>query len=1794
MSSIFLKQSEVEDLVERSLELFENEEKVSHDFGLLLRRLVSDLNGHENLSFLDWFDRVLVEPLLEQIDSSVSNKVIQERCIFLSGKAGQGKSTILRHLFLLLSEEKKTTDERRRPNFNPRTDKRLHEFIRQIRNSRNYCQLRNIISDEISLDTIVKENRVQLYFIDGLDEAKPEAIAWLSELIRKDQNSFFLISSRTRGSLANEEVIGLTTLLKEIGGTKNDYNIGRLDYMNSSEKQWMLKVIEHQYPEKNLHRLRTLVANDSEILKGPADFHLMFSYPESSLFQHMLHSARWLMNREKNKTSEREQSADDLEYSFVELLSCGEIDFANDRLLLEDIGEEFNKPLETLLLFNLIEMEGPSNSELSRYRKWWFDLTNPWSCGILLHWIMLGEGPPRKHSEISSLLSESQLEWPPKNVKMFNEMLKCSLSNHPSSSRVMITSLFNHFHLQGALFEQDLGLPLEHIKSNLAGWIERTLLLVDSAHPYSDTPAESSRIRLNPGLLDRIQMGASEEKNLFLIIKDKGSEITEAEVESIQKWFNERFPTWQQLLDRLSEVGPAGGLQESYLLHLFQMIFDFAKIIISFKGDIHYDESFGIIGPTRIGMVEDLKTAKAYNIRLKIGESILALQEFTHDKKVQLLTVNDRITATWLTKRPVFLDNDLLRFASIVKTNRSPRLDLGHNILFASQATESIQLIDRYVEAILHDSLNKFNLYQFPNKASADQLSRGSINCIRISKIIGKNHSLLPSKLKMIASSLVCMSRIGHLNGPITIGYGRRRTILTDSNVASDIRNFLLKYPEAPFSGIINGYLPQQMDILGLDELPPWPPGAAMLMNGRTDRDIVLKYNESMKELSELPYVWSNGTLENKFTLCPPKLPKPKVVQQYLLDSEKKWGGDEWIAERYAFYLWMMPEFDLGFREEVRLKARESVFHWLDKKGPLFAMILAIRCGFTDISSALIATETNEAGMEENYSTLVGRYMLRRSIIPERYDYVFPDFALERARIEVSKIKSKSASALFFKNKLEAILDSTKSIWEITKFREVEDEELSKKQFIKKYSKNNSGEPRDVEKVDWEKWNDSKRRKVDGEWLDLDNFEKKYSYHSIENLFLHKPFFVKFTSEGEEKKYSNSYEVHLRNVISQFRKHEVDIPKIVRLFLNYENNASMRKILYSGDFEKQVEESDLQGWYFSSTGGVAHEFLTHASFDHHLLPAYNFRIEASRQKDFVKIFGEEIELHRTRKHDKDIPARLSGGRCSIKRSLRDSSRENKPEWQAQSSNLSLLPPGCRSLIEKINQDKGSESEIETTIKLSAVKSSALARAVMSSPIKGKSSIAKVTLKNSRWRLADVMDNEIYGRTVGFLELGERIEKWISWDGWKIDDIRAVIEWIPHSFTSGEQRPVVDCAIFVNDDPGPRDASEVWAEEISKQILEKGKEPEVGNRVGRFWGFITDTGMPDLDRIKQVEDKITTIDSKVDEFEAGGVPQGCRTAIIDLMRVLKQTFGNVLWTPKYCNLFARIKKNVNTLIGRIEVVERESLGFNSDLTLADNRILQGLITWLSVEQEKNVKQVEELFEEIMAISENSAESEGLRERLEDLDSRLRKFSTCFTQEQRESLKGVLKDNVNQKIKQLKKRLIERKIRIRMLGLDTEEYPWDYVVEWNEVLGRLSEPDSELMCVGSLVRFDLKMKRSAGVKTLFLANVMHAGDELNLDGSLKPGLLPVKENGLTNSFLTIEQVESIDKGLNTRVGDVQIFIKSRGYAFHPSLDFEIPIFNSNEEMPSGWTVTSIDARRDRKTGLLRWYVVNNSDE
>jgi hypothetical protein len=367
----------VRQLLEVSNKLFEAVVPFPVDGGEVLRRQVSILSEENSkLPFMEWFNKNVVEALLQEENLSQGQRVF-----FLSGRAGQGKSTLARYIFLHLADEIEydQSNVRFRPNYTNEIDENLKRFFEECNAIVKYCQARDL-PYKTEAESFKSRNFV---IIDGIDEANHEKIIYLSELIANNKSSLFFITSRSRycfNQVANEEIIHQELLLEKLKDRDVHIDVSNnsiiLEAMMHQEKKDIFQSILKLDEGKKYPLLESLVDNDSYILQRPADFLLFRAKSPETKAEYLVQHLRWLISREVKKSEERRVLVESLHFPEV-LDTKYEFNVAEARIQISSGVDEISQ--EALHLFNLVEVEG-----IGRNSRIYLDLTIPSSQALVL------------------------------------------------------------------------------------------------------------------------------------------------------------------------------------------------------------------------------------------------------------------------------------------------------------------------------------------------------------------------------------------------------------------------------------------------------------------------------------------------------------------------------------------------------------------------------------------------------------------------------------------------------------------------------------------------------------------------------------------------------------------------------------------------------------------------------------------------------------------------------------------------------------------------------------------------------------------------------------------------------------------------------------------------------------------------------------------------------------------------------------------------------------------------------------------------------------------------------------------------------------------------------------------------------------------------------------------------------------------------------------------------------------------------------------------------------------------
>ena len=448
-----------------------------------------------------------------------------------------------------------------------------------------------------------------------------------------------------------------------------------------------------------------------------------------------------------------------------------------------------------------------------------------------------------------------------------------------------------------------------------------------------------------------------------------------------------------------------------------------------------------------------------------------------------------------------------------------------------------------------------------------------------------------------------------------------------------------------------------------------------------------------------------------------------------------------------------------------------------------------------------------------------------------------------------------------------------------------------------------------------------------------------------------------------------------------------------------------------------------------------------------------------------------------------------------------------------------------------------------------------------------------------------------------------------------EQIEGIVEIIEQRFTGRDMQKVISAFVEFREyyKENCIFASKGWKKDLLtcdtiNYRLDNAPNLPSGTRLLRTWGIITADFQIDQFKIDRIHNKIDRVENNLQEFKEQKRVSAGRTNLLELIRDVTTTFGAIDWLPDYQNEFEAIANDIKELLSKIEKEEQNQRKNISKGTKIDFETIRSILVGLDSQRQRfenrKLNQFELLLQELRS-EKTDTKPEEFEAIFKQWKSKLKEFSYYFEIDSFNLLFGEIKDAIDaqqhlseiQKI-DLKNYCKQRlRMKIRVLGLSRENYPPEIETHWGEVIGG-SLTDEKLEFIGSLVRFDIKIRRRAGAKSLLLTNILLAKDELNGDGKLIEDLKPpskfpepLPETTWLNMYMDKNRI--IDGEYPSFV--MTMFIKpGKKYAFHPSLDVEIPIFNpaddDDEIMVREMHTCTIDIRRDRRKGIFRYYVVD----
>jgi hypothetical protein len=488
----FLADEDVVKHLKIAATLYDENDIFPIDTGSVLYRNV--MEGKQKDKFIEWFIKNVVK--VTKSEESLNN---ESRVFAISGRAGQGKSTLIRHMYLAIKGQW-NEDLRTRPNFTIQNDDLLSNFFTTFQALTRYAQARTLPEHS----ELVKVTQRMLIFIDGIDEATEQQLVFLAQLIKKYENSVFIITSRSRAEKGEDDHVihwnDLTKEMQNIGLPNTTVHDGsvQLSNMSHKEKLNMLDLLKRFEEDKEYTMLETLAENNSALLQRPADFLVFRAKDPKTKAEYYIEHLRWLLLREMRKDEKRSDLVKKLK--FPDLLS-NKITYVPSRNILKietpTSGLEINY-MDTMVLFNLIEKHG-----LGENADYYLDLSTPASRGILL--IQCGgydaKDLEREDSVDANLCVQGFVSN--KEKKMFEEFHRQVINpseqsnkpDHPSMHQILASLISGYAENHEVVIKEVSAANLKKEQTgnrheNFKLCINQALWLADVCHPVDELKSE--------------------------------------------------------------------------------------------------------------------------------------------------------------------------------------------------------------------------------------------------------------------------------------------------------------------------------------------------------------------------------------------------------------------------------------------------------------------------------------------------------------------------------------------------------------------------------------------------------------------------------------------------------------------------------------------------------------------------------------------------------------------------------------------------------------------------------------------------------------------------------------------------------------------------------------------------------------------------------------------------------------------------------------------------------------------------------------------------------------------------------------------------------------------------------------------------------------------------------------------------------------------------------------------------------------------------------------------------------
>jgi hypothetical protein len=391
------------------------------------------------------------------------------------------------------------------------------------------------------------------------------------------------------------------------------------------------------------------------------------------------------------------------------------------------------------------------------------------------------------------------------------------------------------------------------------------------------------------------------------------------------------------------------------------------------------------------------------------------------------------------------------------------------------------------------------------------------------------------------------------------------------------------------------------------------------------------------------------------------------------------------------------------------------------------------------------------------------------------------------------------------------------------------------------------------------------------------------------------------------------------------------------------------------------------------------------------------------------------------------------------------------------------------------------------------------------------------------------------------------------------------------------------------------------QELLQNEMNVGEDSIGKSRTKRAFGIVVDHGRIDEYKLDCIDEAMDKVEQNLEQLRKKERVIAGRENLVNAIREFSVTYLHCDWLPSYLEAFSDQKNRMESIMQAIETEERNQMGQSLEGTVLDFTTIRAMLDGLEYKANKLHSEIEETFESTLEMLNSvTFDTQEERERqFLSLKKTIRRL--CLYLNNKEKFFS-LRDAMNKAFPNMPLHEISRhcrprrRLKVRVLGMPQDKFPYAILTSWDEVVGSLWQDDPSSCQVGTLVRLDIKPLRRAGNSKVIVTNIAAAVDELDENGQLREVYAAEWPKTLQHTDtlpLSTKDEDVMRSGAKNRF-TVPLYIKrTRAYACHPELNIDLPIFDSNsvqKEFAGQLRTCTVDVRRDRRHGLFRYYVVD----